>query len=503
VKLAGVRVFGLVLALCLPPIAAATGDGSVRATTFLLAEASPERPELTSEPETGGARDEVEALSGIGAEKLPEEEYDPYAGMDRNGRVPKIEMPKDIVHPDRWRYIPEGRIPPGNFFERFLVTSFVIPFVFRDGDVGTGAGLALTDIDFRGQKRRELAGAFLSYTSKGQQSYYGFWRRWLHTRDLPAGGVIQEERSFFGFSGGYQKTLTRRFFGFGANSDEDDEIRYVDELYELELKGALTVPDPGSNLLLSIGGRAEFHYLSGKCKNILNGVEKRALCPRSDFDKHAALQQILGDSDQEQLGWVILGARWDTRDSSRNPYRGFYAGVTTEAALLQDDRDVGARWEVTAGKAFAVPGIFHDGGDRQEQNPPTDTLAFGFQNQFKTGDLPFTALPTLGGSRTLRGFIDGRFRDDASWHAGVEHRIWVIPRGFPITRRIRIERVGIAPFFEVGSVAGGEFDLFESRVRYSYGIGLRALLERGAPFRVDFGLSDEGYNIAARFGYTF
>lgn len=450
----------------------------------------------------------TEVLAAEGA--LTNGEHDPFAGIDPNGRVPKIEMPKDIEHPERWRYIPEGRIPPGNFFQRFLVTSVLFPLVFHDGDVGTGAGFALTDLDFRAQRRREFAGAFLSYTSKGQQSYHGFWRRWLHTRDLPEGGLIQEERSFVGVSGGYQKTLTRRFFGYGADSNEDDEIKYIDELFELELKADVTVPDPGARLLLSFGARGEFHYLSGKCRNLLpdeTALQQQAedvLCaPDSDFDRHAFLQGILGDSAQEQVGWLILGARWDTRDSSRNPYEGYHLGVRTQMALLQDDQDVGARWELTAGKVFTVPGIFHRGGDDGEQNPPTDVLAFGFQNRFKTGDLPFTALPSLGGSLTLRGFIDGRFRDDASWHAAVEHRLWVIPRGFAITKRIRVERIGIAPFIEAGSVAGSELGLFKSRVRYSFGIGLRALLERAAPFRVDVGFSDESYNISARFGHTF
>ena len=132
------------------------------------------------------------AAEADAAEQPPEfpdfgpDAYDPYEGIDPNGRVPKIEKPADLVHPDRWRYIPEGRIPPGNVIDRFLVTSFIIPFFFRDGDVGTGGGIGLTDIDFRGQRRREFAGIFLSYTSKGQQSYYGLWRRWIHTRQVLA-----------------------------------------------------------------------------------------------------------------------------------------------------------------------------------------------------------------------------------------------------------------------------------------------------------------------------
>jgi len=170
---------------------------------------------------------------------------------------------------------------------------------------------------------------------------------------------------------------------------------------------------------------------------------------------------------------------------------------------LQDEGAVGSLTELEAGVAFRVPPIFHRGGDDGEENPPTDTLAFGFESRFKSGDLPFTALPNLGGSYSLRGFIEGRFRDDASWYAGVEHRLWVIPRGFPITRRIRVERVGIAPFFELGTVGSDVPELFRNEVKLSYGVGLRALLERAAPFRIDLGFSEDGYNLTARFGYSF
>ena len=103
-------------------------------------------------------------------------------GIDPDGRIPAIVRPADLPNPERWRYIPEGRLKPGNVFQRFLVSSMIAPFVFYDGDVGTGFGVALVDIDFREQRRREFAGAFLSYTTEGQQNYTFVWRRWLHHR---------------------------------------------------------------------------------------------------------------------------------------------------------------------------------------------------------------------------------------------------------------------------------------------------------------------------------
>jgi outer membrane protein assembly factor BamA len=120
-----------------------------------------------------------------------------------------------------------------------------------------------------------------------------------------------------------------------------------------------------------------------------------------------------------------------------------------------------------------------------------------------SGDLPFFARPTLGGDRILRGYIAGRWRDDAAWAVATEYRFWVIPRGFTVWRHIRVERLGLALFYEVGGVAENGFGLFHERVRQSYGISGRATIERAALFRADFGFSEEGLNFSAGFGLAF
>ena len=83
--------------------------------------------------------------------------------MEPNGRIPKVELPADVSNPERWRYLPEGRIPEGSFIDRFMASSFAVPLLFFRGDVGAGGGLSLTDIDFRNQRRREFATINLSY----------------------------------------------------------------------------------------------------------------------------------------------------------------------------------------------------------------------------------------------------------------------------------------------------------------------------------------------------
>ena len=56
---------------------------------------------------------------------------------------------------------------------------------------------------------------------------------------------------------------------------------------------------------------------------------------------------------------------------------------------------------------------------------------------------------------------------------------------------------------EAGTVADDLPSLPESGVHYSYGIGLRASLERTAVFRADFGFSDEGFNLSVTYGLSF
>ena len=431
-------------------------------------------------------------LAGVArADDSDDDEFDPWAGMDRNGRIPKVEKPADLPNPGRWRYIPEGRLKPGNVFQRMLVSSVIAPFIFHDSDVGTGFGVTAVDIDFRQQRRQELAGTWLSYTTEGQQNYSFFWQRWMHHVELPQGGVLQEERSFFHGSGGYTRTLTRRFFGLGPGSEEKDETSYRDEMVYGKLGFERSLPDPGDPLVVGASLVGEAHSLG---PGHVTG----------DPNTSDAFPVLFDESDNHQLGWLNADIRYDTRDSQTNPYGGFAVGAGIAAALLQTHGDVGDVVNVFATKIVKVPPIFHHGGDPGEENPPTDTLALGLAASLASGDLPFFALPSLGGADSLRGFIAGRFRDRGSWIGSIEHRFWFLPRGFPIPfTNIRIERVGAAAFYEIGAVFPNESELFTTRVRQSYGAGLRVSLERSAPFRVDVGFSEDGVSVNARFGLPF
>lgn len=418
--------------------------------------------------------------------------HDPWQGVESDGRIPAAKVPDDIPNPERWRYYPEGRIKPGSIFDRFLITTFSAPYVFHNSDIGTGGGIAFTDIDFRQQRRREFIGAFASYSSEGQQSYTTVWERWMHHRELPEGGVLIEDRSHFRLRASYSKTLTRRYFGFGPNTRERDEASYTDELVWLEGGFEKALPDPGSNLLVGVHLRAELHELSD---GRVGGA----------FDVDEIDPRRFAAAESQDLGRVYVKLRYDTRDSPVNPYSGFMVGAEIDAAPLQSGGDVGALYRGLGRWVTKLPPLFHDGGDADEENPPTDTFSIGARIELTSGDLPFFSQPVLGGRDGLRGFIAGRFRGGASWVAGTEYRFYFIPRGFglPNFPAIRIERLGMAFFYEAGNVAKNGNDLFDHEVRHSYGLGLRFMIERTAPFRVDIGFSEDGYEFGAGFGFLF
>jgi len=425
-----------------------------------------------------------------GENPVGDKPYDPYEGIEPSGRIPRVDLPEEIERPERWRYVPEGRIKPGNIFQRFLVSTFMVPIFRYDQDVGAGFGVALTDIDFREKRRREFLGLFASYTTEGQQRYIARWRRSFYHLDLPGGGVAYEDRSGWSLDLGYERTLTRRFFGFGADTTADAETSYTDELFLASAGVEAALPGPGADIIGSAGLLGERHDLSH------GRVSGR---PSTD-DVFPAL---VSDADGFAGLWLDVGLAYDTRDSQHSPYRGGRIAMDFSVLPLQSGHGVGSIYAISASRLFPVPGLFHTGGTEDEESPPTDTIAFGGFIVDSAGELPFFRLPTLGGRTTLRGYIQNRFTDRSAWHAGVEYRFWIVPRGFTFTPSIRIERLGLALFTEAGSVGNGLGELFNAEVLSSYGTSLRVSLERQAHFRLDLGFSDEGTNIVFAYGYSF
>lgn len=422
-------------------------------------------------------------------------QYDPYRGMDYSGRIPKPAFPDDLKRPERWRYTPPARIKPGNIIDRFWVSSFITPIIFREEDIGFGGGLALTDIDFRGQNFQEFANITATYSAEGQQNFRINWSKWLNHRQLANGGIIREERGRLYVRGGYSKTLTRRFFGFGSRSLKSMETSYTEELTDVGAGIRLPLPDPGGNWLARIGFDAQHHGLStGRVTSVPSTNNAMLLPP--------AFPAAFADGDGVDQLWLTGRFGWDSRDSLAQAYQGNRLGVTV-ATTYQSAGEWGSILGIDGQQVFTMPPLFHRGRAGNEENPPTDVLALGFFVQDTVGDLPFYSLPTLGGSRTLRGYIQNRFTDRAASHFSAEYRINLIERGVAFTDTIRIERIGFALFYDGGTVAADFDKLDNARYLDSYGFGLRFAFSREAVFRVDVGYGNEGSNLTIAFGNAF
>jgi hypothetical protein len=97
------------------------------------------------------------------------------------------------------------------------------------------------------------------------------------------------------------------------------------------------------------------------------------------------------------------------------------------------------------------------------------------------GDTPFTLLPKLGSTRFLRGWREGRFRDDVAWAAQAELRL-------PL-----VDRIHAAVFGAFGGVAPEFAALSADELKVAAGAGLRyRLTPEGANIRLDLAVSDAG-----------
>jgi hypothetical protein len=102
--------------------------------------------------------------------------------------------------------------------------------------------------------------------------------------------------------------------------------------------------------------------------------------------------------------------------------------------------------------------------------------------QLAFGDVPLRSLATLGGNNSMRGFYDGRFRDENQIVAQAEYR-------FPIAGRF-----GAAVFANCGDVAREVNKFTFQYLKFTAGAGLRFQLNRkeNLNLRIDYGVGNYG-----------
>ena len=105
-------------------------------------------------------------------------------------------------------------------------------------------------------------------------------------------------------------------------------------------------------------------------------------------------------------------------------------------------------------------------------------LAMQAYGYFNTGTVPFRSLASFGGANHLRGYYQGRFRDNNQGLIQAEYRIPVI------------WRFGLVGFGGIGNVASDLRDFDLTYVKYSFGAGIRFALNKSERLnlRLDYGI---------------
>ncbi|HSN92744.1 MAG TPA: BamA/TamA family outer membrane protein [Anaeromyxobacteraceae bacterium] len=163
-----------------------------------------------------------------------------------------------------------------------------------------------------------------------------------------------------------------------------------------------------------------------------------------------------------------VSVTWDTRDRPLGSTRGSFvqASYVHHPAALADNDGFGRGW--LEARLFRPLGR-------------ETILGLAALLETADGETPFSLLPKLGSTRFLRGYREGRFRDQIAWAAQAEVRT-------PLTARI-----SGAAFAAIGDVAKDFASLRADTIKLAGGIGARfRLTGEGANLRLDVAASRAG-----------
>ena len=175
---------------------------------------------------------------------------------------------------------------------------------------------------------------------------------------------------------------------------------------------------------------------------------------------------------------VGVRATWDRRNSLYAPTDGVFAdaAVMGHSAVIGSDFTFGRGMLDLRGYRSAGPG----------------TLAGNVYLEAVVGTAPFQVQPLLGGASRMRGFREGRFRDDVYWATQLAYRV-------PL-----FWRLGMAVFASAGEVAGRIGGDLVRDVEVAGGLGGRLrLTEGGVHGRLDIAYSASGLQLYISLGEAF
>jgi outer membrane protein assembly factor BamA len=282
------------------------------------------------------------------------------------------------------------------------------------------------------------------------------WRRYSMMQSQLTWPRLAHDRVSLGAQVKFQDFTEINYFGIGRDSALGDQTDY--RLRNLDVLGNAAVR---ARPWLTVTARA------GMLRRVDISPGRSTLHPSTTdiFDDRSAPGLV----DQPNYVHADVGADVDTRDNPGYPAHG---GRYRLSLATFQDRDF-ARYSFRRVEADAAHYV------------PLGRTVFALRGRLDVStaaanqQIPFFMLPTLGGSSSLRGYADYRFRDRDLVQLTAEYR-------WPLLRAL-----DAAVFYDAGTVAPSIAEL-RGRPATNYGIGVRAHSATHLIARVDVARGSEG-----------
>ena len=197
-------------------------------------------------------------------------------------------------------------------------------------------------------------------------------------------------------------------------------------------------------------------------------------------DEGILIKNKLTGSSGGRVSGVGAIVNYDTRDALFSPTTGWVVEgqLYTEGGYTGSDFSY-QRLAVDASKYYKL-------GEK-------GVLAFNGVASFSVGDVPFHQMPVIGGTKKMRGYLEGKYRDENLLMLQTEYR-------FPL-----FWRLGAVAFGGLGEVSDKPYKWDFSNIRYNFGAGLRVMMDKAQKIniRADYGIGYKSSGFYLTIGEAF
>ncbi|MDZ7879668.1 MAG: BamA/TamA family outer membrane protein [Saprospiraceae bacterium] len=311
-----------------------------------------------------------------------------------------------------------------------------LPIVFYTPDTKIGAGVGgLSTFNFKGDSvgaRRSSVTVGLVYTQLKQILVYFPFQLFPKNQKYWLGGEV-----------GYYR-YTYNFFGIGNDFSPDYIEKFSSTYPRLRLSATKQIKP-----YLFVGFRLGYEDFTFTRVDS-GGILDKKLVSGARGGRHACFG---------------LQANYDSRDALFSPTKGW----VVESYVYQAGAFMGGDFNFR--RFFLEASHYISLGKK-------GVLAFNGSLILSNGDVPFHQMPVIGGTKRLRGYLEGKYSDRNLSVLQAEYR-------FPLYKRF-----GAVVFGGFGEVASTPLGWSLANVRYNYGTGLRFMLDpvQRINIRADYGI---------------